>query len=152
MRRRILSLAVVLAACSGQREAGAIGQTLDLRQYLPDSLRSASTAAADSTFRQEIRVGPDSAQVELVWTTFQHDSGRFLSSVAARLIAPVRYDSLTLGNPSNLRNTGTKTRVIASANAQVGWFKRTFFVHRAGVMNFAVDAAGRRTIGPAASK
>ena len=153
MRRRMLALAVALAACSGRTEAGAIGQTLELRQYLPDSLRSTSpTSAGDSTFRQQIPVGPDSARVEMVWTTFQHDSSRLLSSVSARLISPVGYDSLTLGNISELRNDGTKTRAVESANAEIGWFKHGGFRHKAGVMNFRFNAMGRRIIGPSAAR
>jgi hypothetical protein len=148
----MLALATALVGCSGRTEAGAIGKELELRQYLPDSLRATTAAAADSTFRQEIPVGPDSARVELVWTTFQHGSGRFLAAVSARLVAPVQYDSLRFGNISKLRNTGTKSRPIESTNAQVVWFKRTTFGHKAGVMNFGFDAAGGRTIGPAAAK
>lgn len=153
MRSWMLLVAAALVGCSGRTEAGPIGQALELRQYLPDSLRSTSpTSAGDSTFRQQIPVGPDSARVEMVWTSFQHDSSRLLSSVSARLIAPVQYDSLTLGNISQLHNDGTKTRAIESANAQIGWFKRGVFGHKAGVMNFGFNAMGRRIIGPSAAR
>ena len=151
MRSWVVALAAALVGCSGRTEAGAIGRTLELRQYLPDSLKATTAPASDSTFKQEIPVGPDSARVEIVWTSFQHDSSHLLSSVSARLIAPVGYDSLTLGNISELRNDGTKTRAIESANAQIGWFKRRVFSHKAGVMNFRFNAMGRRIIGPSAA-
>ena len=149
--RRLVILVTALAACRGQTQPGPIGKPLELRQYLPDSLRSA-TSSADSTFRQEIPVGPDSARVELVWNTFQHDSGRFLAELSARLVAPVRYDSLTLGNISGLQNVGTKTRPIESANVQVGWFRRAGLGHESGVMNFGFGGDGRRMIGPPAPR
>ena len=149
MRGWILAFAVVVTACSGRREAGPIGRPLDMRQYLPDSLRSVVASGTDSTFRQEIPVGPDSARVEMTWTAFQHGSGRYLSTISARLVAPVQYDSLVLGNISELKNSGTKSEPFESAKAQVAWFKRGIFGRKAGVMNFGFDAAGRRTIGPA---
>ena len=149
MRGWVLALAIVVTACSGRTEAGPIGRPLDMRQYLPDSLRSAVASGTDSTFRQEIRVGPDSARVEMSWTAFQHGSGRYLATVSARLVTPVQYDSLVLGNISDLKNSGTKSGPIESAKAQVAWFKRGIFGRKAGVMNFGFDAAGRRTIGPA---
>ena len=147
----MIALAAGLAACSGELQSAPIGKELDLRQYLPDTLRSAGTKV-DSTYRQEMPVGPDSARVEMTWTTFPRDSGRFLSGVSARLVTPVKYDSLTLGNISDLKNAGTKTRPVASAKVQVGWFKRTFFIHRSGLMNFSFDASGSRSIGPAAAR
>ena len=147
----MMALAAGLVGCSGELQPSPIGRELDLRQYLPDTLRSRATAV-DSTFRQEMPVGPDSARVEMVWTTFQRDSGRFLSGVSARLVTPVRYDSLTLGNISELKNAGSKTRPVASAKVQVGWFKRTLLMHRSGVMNFSFDAGGSRSIGPAAPR
>jgi hypothetical protein len=148
MRRRMLVLTVALAACSGRTESGAIGPTLDLRQFLPDSLRSIAPAASDSTYRQQFAVGPDSARVEIVWKSFTRNSGRFLSAVSANLVAPAPYDSLRYGNISGLHNSGTKTSAIESAKLQVAWFKHTLLWHRAGVMNFTFDAAGSRTIGP----
>lgn len=150
MRKWMVALTAAFVGCSsGRTEAGAIGQALDLRQYLPDTLRATTAPAADSTFKQEIPVGPDSARVEMVWTTYQHGSGRFLSTISARLIAPVQYDSLRLGNLSNLKNSGTKFRPVESTSAQVLWFKRTMFGRKSGVMNFGFDAAGVRMIGPA---
>lgn len=149
MRKWMVALTAALVGCSGRTEAGAIGKALELRQYLPDSLRATTAPAADSTFKQEIPVGPDSARVEIVWTTYQHGSGRFLSTISARLVAPVRYDSLRFGNISKLRNSGTKSGPVESTTAQVVWFKRTIFGRKAGVMNFGFDAAGGRTIGPA---
>jgi hypothetical protein len=152
MRKWMVALAAALVGCSGRTEAGAIGQALELRQYLPDSLRATTAPAADSTFKQEIPVGPDSARVEMVWTAYQHGSGRFLSTVSARLVAPAPYDSLRFGNISNLRNSGTKSGPIESTSGQVVWFKRTIFGRKAGVMHFGFDAAGGRTIGPAAPR
>jgi hypothetical protein len=151
MPKLVVALAAALVGCSGRTEAGGIGRTLELRQYLPDSLRATTAPAADSTFKQEIPVGPDSARVEMVWTTYQHGSGRFLSTVSARLVAPAPYDSLRFGNISSLRNSGTKSGPIESTSAQVVWFKRTILGRKAGVMNFGFDAAGRRMIGPAAA-
>ena len=147
MRRWTLALATVLAACTGQLELGPIGQPLDLRQYLPDSLRTPTATTTDSIFRQEIRVGPDTARVELTWTTFQHGSGRYLSEISARLLAPVRYDGLTLGNVSELRNAGTKFQIVESATVQVGWSKRSIFGRKAGATGFSFNAGGGRTIG-----
>ena len=147
MRSWTLVLATVLAACTGQTKAGPIGQPLELRQYLPDSLRSPTATIADSIFRQEIRVGPDTARVELTWTAFQHGPGRYLSEVSARLVAPVSYSGLTLGNVSQLRNSGTKFQSVESATVQVGWSKRSLFGRKTGAMAFSVDAGGGRTIG-----
>jgi len=149
MRRWTLALTVAVAACSGRTEAGAIGQTLDLRQYLPDSLRSIAPSASDSTYRQQFAVGPDSARVEIMWKAFARNSGRYLSAVSAKLLAPAQYDSVRYGNISGLRNSGTKTSPIESASLQVAWFKHTMLWHQAGVMNFSFDGAGSRTIGPA---
>jgi hypothetical protein len=123
-----------------------------MRQYLPDSLKTTTNAAADSTYRQEMRVGPDSARVEMEWTAFQHGTSRLLARLSARLLAPVQYDSLKLGAISGLQNTGTKTNAVESANIQVAWFKRSPVGHKTGVMNFTFDAAGVRTVGPPADK
>lgn len=143
MRVWFAALAVALAACSGQKEAGPIGQTIDLRQYLPDSLRAIALTASDSTFHRQIRVGPDSAPVDLVWTRFRHGPGRYLGTVGAQLLAPVHYDSLTIGKLSHLGNVGTKDTVIASATVRVEWFKTTLFVHRAGGVDFGFTGRGR---------
>lgn len=147
MRSWTLALAAVLAACTGRTEAGPIGQPLELRQYLPDSLRSPTATTADSIFRQEIRVGPDTARVELTWKTFQHGSGRYLSEISARLVAPVRYNGLTLGNVSELRNSGTKFQSVESATVQIGWSKRSISGRKTGATAFSFNAGGGRTIG-----
>jgi hypothetical protein len=117
-----------------------------MRQYLPDSAKATTNSAADSTYRQEIRVGPDSARVEMEWTSFQHNSARLLSTISARLLAPVHYDSLRLGTISDLHNAGTKFNPIESANIQVIWFKRKPFGNSVGVVTFTFDAAGVRTV------
>ncbi|HSQ31274.1 MAG TPA: hypothetical protein VLN49_15545 [Gemmatimonadaceae bacterium] len=151
MRLWLIALAAGLAACSGELQPAPIGKELDLRQYLPDTLRTPATPP-DSTFHQEMPVGPDSARVEMTWTSFPRGSGQFLGSVSARLVSPVKYDSLNLGHISDLKNSGSKERPVASARVQVAWFKRTFLFHRSGVMNFSFDAGGSRSIGPAAAR
>jgi hypothetical protein len=148
MRSWMLVLTATLAACSGRTGAGPIGEPLELRQFLPDSLRSATASPADSTFHQEMPVGPDSARVEMTWTAFHHGSGRYLASVSARLVAPVRYERLILENISDLKNAGTKSGPIESAKVQIGWFSRGIFGRKSGVMNFGFGADGRRMIGP----
>lgn len=149
MRNWMLALAAALAGCAGKTEAGPIGAPVQMGQYLPDSLRAGATGPTDSTFRQEIRIGPDSARVEMVWTTFRHTTGRYLASVSARLVAAARYDSLQLGDITSLRNSGTKEQPVEYANTQVRWFKRRLFGRKAGILNFGFDAHGSRTIGPA---
>jgi hypothetical protein len=143
-------LAVGLVGCSGHATAGDVGEPLDLRQFLPDSLRTATAGAHDSTFRQELRVGPASARVEVRWTSFQHGAGRYLGPITARLTESVPYDSLRLGHPSNLRNSGTKMAPVASARVQVEWFKTTYLRHRSGSTSFDFDASGTRTTGTSA--
>jgi hypothetical protein len=145
----LASSAVVFAACSGELQPGPIGQPLEMRQYLPDSLRSEAAAKPDSTFRQTIPVGPDSARVEIEWATFRHATGRYVSSVSARLTKSTKLDSLRLGNVSALKNSGTKTDPIESGNVQVLWYMHRITGRQSGAMNFGFDAVGRRTIGPA---
>lgn len=147
---RIVTLVFVagLTACSGKMTPGALGNQADLRPFLPDSLRSAP-AAAESTFRQEVAVGPNHARVELTWTMFRHGSGRYLASVSARLLEPVRYDTLSLEPVSLLKNVGTKFEPSESATLALGWSKTVFFVHRSGQTPFEFDAQGRRTVYPA---
>ena len=151
MRQLTLVLAATLAACSGQMQPGAIGETVDLRQYLPDTLRAAGFSP-ETTFQHVIAVGPDSARVELRWTTFRHGSGRYLANGSARLLAPVPYDSLLLAPVTELDNVGSKFEPSESAKMGVAWFKKTLLVHRAGLTPFAFDAQGRRTIWPAVVK
>jgi hypothetical protein len=139
-------LGLTLLACSGRTEAGPVGQSIDLRRFLPDSLRTST--GGDSTFRKEMPVGPEGAPVEMVWTTFQRDSGRYLASVAAQLQAPAPYDSLTMGEVSNLRNVGTKFVPVEGAKVRVSWFGRRLFRHIQGSTTFGFDAAGRHTIEP----
>lgn len=148
MRTLCVVLVAALAACSNQMKPGAIGETVDLRQYLPDTLQTVAFSP-ESTFRQMIVVGPDSARVELTWTTFRHGPGRYLANVSARLLAPVPYDSLSLGQVSELENVGSKFEPSESAKIGVAWFKKTLLVHRAGLTPFVFDAQGRRTIWPA---
>lgn len=149
MRRWVFAPFVLLVACSGELRPGPVGQPLELRQYLPDSLRAESAGTPDSTYHQEIPVGPDSARVEMTWSTFRHTTGRYVSSISARLTTPAKYDSLSLGTVSALKNAGTKTAPVESGNIQVFWFRHTLLWHKSGAMNFGFDAGGRRTIGPA---
>ena len=148
MRKWTVVLAAGLAACSGKMPPGPIGKALDLRQYLPDTLRT-SPARPDTTYRAEIIVGPDSAHVELTWTVFRHGPGRFLESVSARLVQPVHYDSITVGQVSELKNVASKFEPVESAKIEVNWYKKRFFVHRAGVTPFRFDANGTKTTWPA---
>ena len=151
MRHLGIVFIAALAACSGQLKPGAIGETVDLRQYLPDTLQAAAFSP-ETTFRQVIVVGPDSARVELAWTTFRHGPGRYLANVSARLLAPAPYDSLQLAQVSELENVGSKFEPSESAKIGVAWFKKTLLVHRAGLTPFVFDAQGRRTIWPAVVK
>jgi hypothetical protein len=147
MRSRTAALfGLALLACSGRTEAGPIGQPIDLRRFLPDSLRAAT--GPDSNFRQEVPIGPESAPVEIVWTTFPRDSGRYLATVAAQLRAPAPYDSITIGNVSSLRNVGTKFVPIEGGKVRVSWFGHRLFNRLQGSTTFGFDAAGRHTIEP----
>lgn len=148
MRKGMIVLAAALAGCSSQMKPGAIGEALDMRQYLPDTLRTAAFSP-ETTFRQVIVVGPDSARVELAWTTFRHGAGRYLANVSARLLAPVPYDSLALVPVSELENVGSKFEPSESAKIGVSWFKKTLLIHHAGETPFVFDAQGHRTIWPA---
>jgi len=138
-------LGLAISACSGTTGPGPIGSPVDLRRYLPDSLRSET--APDSAYRQRISVGPDSAPVELSWTTFQHESGRYLTSVTGRLLAAAPYDSITLGTVSDLRNVGSKFQQVESGTIQVRWFKSAFMRHTSGTEGFTFDALGRGGLG-----
>jgi hypothetical protein len=139
---------LVLAACSKSVPAGPMGEPIELRQYLPESLRLRATEAADSSFRQLVAVGPDSAAVEVVWSSFAHDSGRYLATISARLVRPAPYDSLRLGAVVNLTNVGSRWKPIESGTTQILWYKGRSIFHRRGVIDFGFDAAGRRTLGP----
>jgi hypothetical protein len=145
MHRLTLTFIAMLAGCN-RMDPGPIGKPLDLRQYLPDSLRSASARGDDSTFRHQIVLGPGNARIEMTWMSFRHGAGRYLSTVSARLGARASYDSITIGEPSELRNVGSKFRPIESATVRIGWFRRTVLGQRAGVTNFQFGADGRRFI------
>ena len=109
---------------------------------MPDTLKKIAGTATDTSFSRVVRVGPDSAPVEVTWTAFGHGHGRFLGTSSARLTRPVRYDSLHFGNPTSLRNAGTKDSVNAIATLEVGWYKTTLFVHRHGTANVGIAARG----------
>jgi len=143
MRKPALAGLAFLAACYGSTPAGPIGQELDLRAYLPDSLRSLASTQADTTFRRQIKVGPDSVPVEISWTSFHHGPGRFLGVVNGKLLRPARYDSLRFGNPSNLGNDGTKDTINATATVQVDWFRRVLLFNRHGSASFRFNARGQ---------
>jgi len=142
MRSLMLSLALGLMACSGSKSPGPIGRPLDLRQYLPDSLKTG--VVPDSAFRHQLRVGPDSALVEVTWTPLRNGPSRLLGEVSARLVEPVKYDSLTIGDIANLKNVGTKTDPVESASMKIRWFKTWLTRPRTGVADFEFDAKGRR--------
>ena len=148
MRRWMPVLVLLVTACSGQLSPGPVGQPLDLKQYLPDTLRAESAAIPDSTFSQEFTVGPDSARVELHWATFRHTTGRYVSSISGQLKSPVNYDSFRLANVSSLKAVGTKSEPVEAGTIQVLWFKHKLSLHSSGAINFGFDAAGSRTIGP----
>lgn len=136
-------VALGLAACSHpNRPAGPIGAPIDLLPSLPDSLRMAD-AGGDSTFHQKMNVGPDSAKVEVTWTTFRHGTGRFIKTLSADLTADAPYDSLTLRSPFEFSNAGTKTAQIESAKASVVWFRG----RKSGVVGFEIQGAGRAVVG-----
>jgi hypothetical protein len=141
-----LALAFALTACSGRTDAGPIGAPVELRRYLPEDLQPITSA--DSTFSRRIRIGPDSAQIEMTWTTFRHDSGHYLNDVTARLLEPVPYDSIRLGQVSDLRNAGSKFVPVEEARLRVRWFKTSFLRHTSGESDFQFDAVGRRLIRP----
>ena len=138
MRFTLFILALFASACSKPTtNPGPIGQPVNLRQYLPDSLRSGPTEA-DSTFRQQVHVGPDSANVEMEWATFRHTSGRYLNKISAKLVSAAPYDSLVLGTVSDLRNAGSKSQPVESGRIKVAWFRG----RKSGEMSFDFDAAG----------
>ena len=151
MRKWSLAFAVVLAACSGELAPGPAGKPIELRQYLPDSLRT-GPAEPDSTYKHEIVVGPDSARVELTWNTFRHGTGLFLSNVSARLVQPVHYDSVTLYDVSDLKNIGSKVATIESAKVRIAWYKTRFFSHKSGATPFDFGANGKRVVYPPTGK
>jgi len=146
MRSWTTAFVVALSACSGTRAAGPIGSTLDLRGYLPDSIRAAVTKAGDSTFHHQIRVGPDSAPVEMTWTVATTGRGRYLTSLSAKLLQPVGYDSLVMGDAYDLKNVGSRWAEVEAAQVRVAWYKRVLF-RRAGIHSFVFDASGQARIG-----
>lgn len=144
MRSLTLSLAFALMACSRSKSPGPIGRPLDLRQYLPDSLKAG--VVPDSAFRHQLRVGPDSALVEVTWTLLRNGPSRLLGEVSARLVEPVKYDSLTIGDIGDLKNVGTKTDPVESANMKITWFKTWLARSKRGITDFQFDAKGRRMV------
>lgn len=144
---RVLAVACLLAvtACSRRLEPGPLSREIDLRQYLPDSLRSVTTPT-DSTFEKDVQVGPDGAHVRFTWNRFQRGSGRYLGTVGVRLLDSVRYDSVGVGPPSDLKNSGTKQQIVASATLSLAWSKRVFLWHKSGTTRFEFDAAGRTRV------
>ncbi len=147
MRPWMIVLPFVVSACAGTTPAGPIGQPMELRQYLPDSLRASTASGGDSTFHRQIRVGPDSALVELTWTAFQHGTGRYLGTIAGRLLANARYDSLTLRDVTELKNSGSRWVPVESAKIRVAWFKKRLFGRKSGATTFWFTAAGMNVVG-----
>lgn len=148
MRLLPLMMAVAVAACSGTTKAGPIGQPINLRSYLPDSLQTKEPGGTDSSFRQKMIAGPDSAQVELSWTSYRHGSGQYLADVRGQLLADVRYDSLRLVDVSDLENRGSKAAADESARIRVRWWKRGLTGMKTGAMNFQFTATGHSLVGP----
>ena len=146
MRRSLVTVALtaIVAGCSGgQTQPGAIGQPLDLRQYLPDTLRGLMSNPLDTSFTRQIKVGPDSAPVEITWTAFTHGPSRYLGTVSSKLLRAVPYDSLRFGNPTNLSNDGTKDSINATATVRIDWFKRVPFSKQSGSASFKFNARGQ---------
>jgi hypothetical protein len=83
----------------------------------------------------------------MAWTAFQHDSGRFLGSIAARLERRVPYDSLVLGTVSRLDNRGTKWAALESGNIDIFWYKKRLLWTRGGKTAFFFTAAGKSAAG-----
>lgn len=146
-----LAVAFALVACSGGRtNPGPIGAPVDLRHYLPEDLQPIT--AADSTFIRRVSLGPDSAKIEMTWTTFRHDSGHYLNNVSARLLTPVPYDSIRLGQVSDLRNAGSKFVPAEAAKLRMRWFKTSFLRRMSGESDFEFDAIGRYVLRPLGSR
>ena len=152
MRRWTGLLLVALCGCSSQMRPGPIGKQLDLRLYLPDSLRQITANASDSAFHVQIPVGPDKAPVELSWTAATHTGGRYLTTLDARLVNAAPYDSLTISDLSDLQNLGSRSMPVESATLHILWFKRTWHGRQHGATSFGFDANGRRTIEAAGSR
>jgi hypothetical protein len=79
----------------------------------------------------------------MTWTVFQHDSGRFLGSIAARLEKRVPYDSVVLGRVSRLDNRGTKWAALESGNIDIVWYKKRLLWTRGGKTTFLFTAGGK---------
>lgn len=144
-----IGLGIALTACSGRTPAGSIGHAPDLREYLPDSLRTIRSAATDTAFHVGVKVGPDSAPITVSWTTGQRGAGRYLVSVSAQLESPVNYDSLRFGEVRELQNLGSRGAPIEAATVEIAWFRRRLFWAQSGLVNVGIDALGRRTLAPA---
>jgi hypothetical protein len=147
MRRWTFSLAVAVMACSGTKKPGPLGQPIDLRDYLPPELKTGGVSV-DTAYHQRLKVGPDSALIEVTWTPLQNGKARLLGEVKAELLEPVKYDSLRIGEIGNLINIGSKMEPVESAALKVRWFKTWFTRPRAGYTDFQFDAKGRRMITP----
>jgi len=127
--------------------AGPIGPPVDLRKFLPDSLRASTAPGSDTTFHQQMRVGPDSAPVELTWTAYQHGSGHYLATISGRLLADAQYDSLALQDVSDLENRGSKSVVDEAARIRVAWWKKSGVGTTTGMKSFWFTASGKSLVG-----
>ena len=146
--RRILPC-LALLACGGSEQLRPIGENIDLRHFLPDSLQFITPAAGDTVFHRRLTVGPDSARVEVRWQSAQHGGGRYLTALSALVVGASPYDSLTVGDVADLVNVGSKTKPIESAKVRIGWFKSG---GRAGRVDFTFDATGKHLVGPASTQ
>ena len=145
MRSLLVSLAFALTACSGTRSPGPLGQPLDLKEYLPEALK---TGVPDTAFHHRLKVGPDSALIEVTWTPFVNGRNRLLGEVRAQLLEPVKYDSITIGEIGSLQNFGTKSEAVESAGMKIRWFKTWWRRRSSGFTDFEFDAKGRRMVTP----
>ena len=111
--------------CGGEVKPGPIGELIDLRAFLPDSLRTTSSSGRLVTPHHDtVMVGPDSVSVEIEWRSFEAGGGKYLLSAGARLLAPVKYDSMAFEKSGDPNNAGTHAVPIEAASFLVHWFKR----------------------------
>jgi len=146
--RPTLVLLMAIVACSGKTDAGPIGEPIDMRQFLPESLLTVTTGMPDSAFRHEVKIGSDSARVEATWKSVRHGPGLYLTDVRARLLSAAPYDSLRIGPVSSLQNVGTKSAPVEAAAVRLSWFKKAAAEQKQGSISLEFDAAGRRLVRP----
>jgi len=147
--RPMLVLLMATIACSGKTDAGPIGAPIDMRPFLPESLRTVTAGLPDSAFTHVVKLGSDSAQVEATWKSVRHGPGRYLTEVHARLLSAAPYDSLSIGPVAELHNVGTKSEPVEAGTVRLNWFKESAADQKRGSINLEFDAVGRRLVRPA---